>query len=277
MAGMGTYVVSDIHGCYSQLQQALELAGFCDTDQLYVLGDIIDRGPQIGECIEWLVRARANDKDSNVRFLMGNHEEMATWAFCGRWSRFDFDDINLAPWEINGGTKTIEQMRALDPTTVDAFQRIVERAPHAVTAAAGSASQAATPAAGENGERVLLCHAGIRPAEPEAEEGEWLIQSDEDLLWIGNEWYCAEEQPPFHVVSGHTPTFALASKRALPGCTDQAYTNGLEWRMMHWGRKHDIDCGCVYGGNLGLLRLDDWQEFYVPAEQTIGPDDDRLR
>ena len=27
--------------------------------------------------------------------------------------------------------------------------------------------------------------------------------------------------------------------------------------------KHDIDCGCVFGGAMGLLRLDDWQEFYA--------------
>ena len=248
---MSTYAISDIHGCFDELVTVLELADFGPDDELYVLGDVIDRGPQIDRCAEWLVRTGANSTDSNVHFLMGNHEEMATWTFVGAWSRFKFDEINLPPWEINGGTATIAQLQKLEPSVVNSFQRIVERAPKAATVQV-------------NGETMLLCHAGIRPAEPESEVGEWLIQSAEDLMWIGTEWYGAEEQPPFHVVSGHTPVIGLCHGFDLPGCPDEVRAEGAAGRMMHWGRKHDIDCGCVFGGNLGLLRLEDWQAFYVP-------------
>ena len=249
---MATYVVSDIHGCFGQFADVLEQAGFSPVagDELYVLGDVIDRGPQIDRCIEWLVDMRANAEGSAVHFIMGNHEEMATWAFEGAWSRFEFDAVNLPMWEINGGAATIGQMRRLDQATIDAFQRMVERAPKAAALRVG-------------GELMVLCHAGIRPAEPEAEEAEWLIQSEEDLMWIGLEWYGAEEQPPFHVVSGHKPVIGLCDFPTLPGCPDEMRKRGAEARMMHWGRKHDIDCGCVYGGKMGLLRLEDWQEFYA--------------
>lgn len=248
---MSVYAVSDIHGCYDQFMAVLDSAQFDPAnDQLYILGDIVDRGPQIGLCAQWLVDNKANAKDSPIRFLMGNHEEMASWSFSGAWSRFQFDPVNRPSWEINGGTATIQQLEQLEPATVDAFQRIVTHAPKAATL--------------RFDERlVLLCHAGIRPAEPEAEDGEWLIQSEEDLMWIGVEWYSAPEQPPFDVVSGHTPTIGLCGERELPGCPDEVRAAGAEGRMMHWGRKHDIDCGCVYGGNMGLLRLDDWQEFYA--------------
>lgn len=249
---MATYVVSDIHGCYDQFAEVLERAGFSpeEGDELYVLGDLLDRGPQIDRCVQWLVDANANSEGSHVHFIMGNHEEMATWAFVGAWSRFEFDKVNLPMWEINGGTETIEQLRRLDPSTVDAFQRLVTRAPKAATVRIG-------------GELILLCHAGIRPAEPESEEAEWLIQSEEDLMWIGLEWYGAEEQPPFHVVSGHKPVIGLCDYPSLPGCPDEVREGGAAGNMMHWGRKHDIDCGCVYGGKMGLLRLDDWREFYA--------------
>ena len=63
---MSTYVVSDIHGCFDELMAALELAGFSENDHLFVLGDLIDRGPQIGSCINWLVERNANDENSNV-------------------------------------------------------------------------------------------------------------------------------------------------------------------------------------------------------------------
>jgi hypothetical protein len=31
----------------------------------------------------------------------------------------------------------------------------------------------------------------------------------------------------------------------------------------HYLNRHDIDCGCAYGGRLCCLRLDDFEEFYV--------------
>ena len=247
---MSTYAVSDIHGCFDELMAALDLAGFGEDDHLFVLGDLIDRGPQIGSCVSWLVERNANDENSNVTFLMGNHEELASWAFADTWSSFRFNPLYLSSWERNGGNETICQMKELDPSIVDAFQTIVENAPRAVKLRSPEGP-------------ILLCHAGIRPAEPESEEAEWLIQSMEDLLWIGTEWYCAPEQAPFHVVSGHTPVFLLSSQPEIPNCPESVRAEGSSGRMMHWGHKHDIDCGCVYGLNMGVLRLNDWEAFYV--------------
>ncbi|MCR4590153.1 MAG: fructose-bisphosphatase class III [Lachnospiraceae bacterium] len=42
---MSTYVVSDIHGQYDMFLELLNKICFKDTDTLYVLGDILDRGP----------------------------------------------------------------------------------------------------------------------------------------------------------------------------------------------------------------------------------------
>ena len=38
------YVISDIHGCYTQFAELLNLIRFKDTDILYVLGEIVNRG-----------------------------------------------------------------------------------------------------------------------------------------------------------------------------------------------------------------------------------------
>ena len=114
---------------------------------------------------------------------MGNHEEMMMWAFEGEWHKFRFDEINRVLWERNGGNKTVKQLRRnVSADVVDAFQKIVEKAPKGVTLKHPKTN-----------ETVLLSHAGIRPAEPESEYGEWLIQAEEDLLWIGSEWYGAFE------------------------------------------------------------------------------------
>lgn len=40
------YVISDIHGCYKEYKELLEKIHFGETDELYVLGDVVDRGPE---------------------------------------------------------------------------------------------------------------------------------------------------------------------------------------------------------------------------------------
>ena len=39
------YAVSDIHGCYDKYIDLLNKINFSPDDTLYVLGDVIDRGP----------------------------------------------------------------------------------------------------------------------------------------------------------------------------------------------------------------------------------------
>jgi putative phosphoesterase len=56
-------IVSDIHGNYEALQALPE-----DYDELWVLGDLVNYGPQPGEVVEW-VRARA------TLVIRGNHDD----------------------------------------------------------------------------------------------------------------------------------------------------------------------------------------------------------
>ena len=39
------YAMSDIHGCFDKYRAMLSEIQFKSTDTLYVLGDVIDRGP----------------------------------------------------------------------------------------------------------------------------------------------------------------------------------------------------------------------------------------
>lgn len=65
-----TYVMSDIHGQFDSLMKMLEKIQFSDEDELYILGDVIDRGPKSMECIKWIM------EQDNVLALLGNHELM---------------------------------------------------------------------------------------------------------------------------------------------------------------------------------------------------------
>lgn len=39
-----TYVMSDLHGMYDKFIAMLEKIDFSDSDELFIIGDIIDRG-----------------------------------------------------------------------------------------------------------------------------------------------------------------------------------------------------------------------------------------
>ena len=65
------FVISDIHGCYDKYIHMLEKIDLRAEDTLYVLGDVLDRGPQGIKIIEDFARRQ------NVILLCGNHERTA--------------------------------------------------------------------------------------------------------------------------------------------------------------------------------------------------------
>ena len=73
---MKYYVVSDIHGYYSYLIKALEDAGFFDETEpcmLIVCGDLLDRGSEAKELIEFMLQLLEEGK---LIYILGNHEEL---------------------------------------------------------------------------------------------------------------------------------------------------------------------------------------------------------
>jgi serine/threonine protein phosphatase 1 len=64
------FAVGDIHGCYSELQTALHAVSFNEqTDRLFSVGDLVDRGEESERCLEWLAKPW-------YHAIRGNHEEM---------------------------------------------------------------------------------------------------------------------------------------------------------------------------------------------------------
>ena len=64
-----TYVMSDIHGMAELFKRMLEQIRFSDEDTLYILGDMIDRGPDPAGILDFAM------SHGNVIALKGNHED----------------------------------------------------------------------------------------------------------------------------------------------------------------------------------------------------------
>jgi len=67
---MATYAVGDIQGCFYSLQSLLEKIDFnSKTDELWLVGDIINRGQRSLETLDWCYKNR-----DNLKIVLGNHD-----------------------------------------------------------------------------------------------------------------------------------------------------------------------------------------------------------
>jgi Calcineurin-like phosphoesterase len=103
---MALYVLSDVHGYVGDLVRGLERAGFGDEDELWVLGDLLDRGPDGFGTVE-LVMKLQQEAPERVHVLMGNHEILAVGRYRFPGTRF------VDSWVLNGG-KPRDQRKLTD-------------------------------------------------------------------------------------------------------------------------------------------------------------------
>lgn len=81
------FAVGDIHGHFTRLQAALDAAGFDPAiDRLFSVGDLVDRGPECRQVLEWLDKPWFHP-------VRGNHDDYVC--------RFDTCDVEN--WVYNGG------------------------------------------------------------------------------------------------------------------------------------------------------------------------------
>ena len=100
---MSRFIVGDIHGSYDRLMAALDLCKFSDSDILYCTGDIGDRGPNVKECIDFLMSLGDRFKP-----VLGNHD---VWAY-----EYLTDTLNRHSrdiWGFNGGQVTMSALSTM--------------------------------------------------------------------------------------------------------------------------------------------------------------------
>lgn len=211
------YAIGDIHGQLEMLQTALlriEADGGPDARVVF-LGDYVDRGPNSRGVLDLLIEGQRAGR--NWVMVRGNHDRMM--------ARF-VQDCEVADSHLPvafswlhprlGGRETLASY-GVDVTDNDriiyAHQRAVEAVPPQHLDFLN-----ALPNYHQEGE-MLFVHAGIRPGLPLEQ------QSENDLIWIRNEFLIEAAPHPWLIVHGHTPV-------------DQAE---------HCGNRVNLDAGAGYG------------------------------
>jgi len=275
---MSTYAIGDLQGCYSELQDLLDKINFDETnDQLWFVGDLVNRGPNSLECLRFV-----KSLGTKAKTVLGNHDLhlLAVANKVRKPHRNDtFDEI----------------LNAEDSETLFNW---IKQQPLLVN---------------ESDLNFTMIHAGLPPqwtleqAKELAQETESLIQSNHFYDFIhnmyGNKpdiWHeklegddrhrfiinaftriryldknnkldMKEKSAPGEQVKSLLPWYQIKNRRTQ---TDKIIFG--HWSTVHLGyennfKRHNVyplDTGCLWGGELTAMRLEDEKMFSVPSKQA---------
>jgi len=95
---MRRFAVSDIHGCAKSFRALMGMINFSKKDELYILGDLIDRGPDSKGVVDYIWELE--EEGHQVFCIRGNHDQMLLDAQNDmEWHK---------TWKLNGGDKTMQ-------------------------------------------------------------------------------------------------------------------------------------------------------------------------
>lgn len=109
-----SFVIGDVHGCAATLRRLVDaILRPAPQDRIYLLGDLIDRGPDSRGVLDFIFELRG--RGLSVGSVRGNHEEMCLQA--------GDDQYYLELWAANGGLATLESFQADGPGDIPYLYR----------------------------------------------------------------------------------------------------------------------------------------------------------
>jgi serine/threonine protein phosphatase 1 len=240
------YAIGDVHGQFEKLLHAHRLVARDreevndDTAPVVHLGDYVDRGRNSRKVIEHLMQGQSNGEPWIA--LKGNHDRMMT-CYLENPSR---RDPRLRP-ELDWFHPRIGGLTALESYGVD-----ITLPPDELHRQARAAVPKEHRTYLENllayyriGE-LYFCHAGVRPGVPLQD------QTEDDLIWIRDEFHRSDADHGALIIHGHTPVFAVS----------------------HYGNRVDIDTGSAFGHDLSTVVIEGPDLFLLTdnGRRPIVPD-----
>lgn len=212
------FFVGDIHGCANTFgKMVTEEMELKKEDELYCVGDYIDRGPDSKGVIDFILELK--DNNYNIFTLRGNHEQMLLDAFNGG------DALLL--WKMNGGDTTlqsfgIDSLHEMDKRYKNFFQNTDFFI---------------------NADEFIAVHAGLNFEIPHP------LSDKESMLWIRDFPVDHDYLAGKLLIHGHTPMprkFILSQKIESPlnldaGCVYTGRSNMGSLVALDFDNKHIIE------------------------------------
>ncbi|MDW3648614.1 MAG: metallophosphoesterase family protein [Bacteroidia bacterium] len=223
---MRKIVISDIHGCLKSFKALLEHQVVLEKrDELYLLGDYIDRGPDSKGVIDHIIALK--EAGYKVHALKGNHEEMMAKAVRQN------DDTSM--WLYNGGHQSLESFGLRDPKEIpEKYLKFIDELDNFFEV-----------------DEYILVHAGLNftgnSSEEEGDDFLWRMHNPlsdlKSMMWI--RWWYEDINWSWLkdriIVHGHTPV-------DIDDIWDMV-------ELLSEDQVLDIDNGCFAKYNAGMGRL----------------------
>ncbi len=267
---MSTFVIGDIHGCFDALAVLLDQLPFKSRrDRLWLVGDLVNRGPDSLEVLRW---AHDTSQAMGERFaaVLGNHDIhlLARAAGIESEKRGDtLDEVLEAP----DSEVLLDWLRTLPLIHQDTVGKRDFGMVHAGLAPHWSWSEALDRAR-KLGRKLAHDHRLLSrraaPAEPTK-----ISELRDSLHYFTRVRMCdrrgrrvAYNGPPSGAPAGTTPWFdhpLLLEESERPTLI---FGHWAALGLHRGTREIGLDSGCVWGGALTALRLDDKSLFQVEVQ-----------
>lgn len=232
-----TYVIGDIHGEYEQLRTLLQKMDYNEKDELYILGDVVDRGKCPIKALQYLMTL------PNCHCLIGNHEVMALQ--CLRILKNEITEDFIKSLKEEDMQYLLDWMRNGARSTMDEFQKLSSEEQDEILDFLGEFESFAELSI--NGQDYVLVHAGLG-------NNFCYLTPIEEYPLVDLVWYRSDYEIPYFedkiVITGHTPTQHIPCN-PRPG-------------YIYKGHNHiAMDCcACSRRGRLAGICLETGEEFY---------------
>ena len=271
---MAHYAIGDIQGCHAELCELLSLVGFSvDTDRLWLVGDLVNRGPASLEVLRDVMAL-----GDAATAVLGNHDFHLLTVAAGhrRPHRGDTLDAILAAPDRDQLLHWLQHR----PLVVVEGEHMMVHAGLLPTW---------TPATA-----LMLSHeVEAMLAGPQAHEFLGVLYGDDPRQWrddltgydrlrvVVNACtrlrYCTaddamefeEKRGPAHTPAGFSAWFAQPTRRTAHVDVLCGHWSTLD--LMLAQNVQMLDSGCLWGGALTALRLEDRRVFQVPSRHPVKP------
>ncbi|MEH6627225.1 MAG: symmetrical bis(5'-nucleosyl)-tetraphosphatase [Motiliproteus sp.] len=265
---MATYAIGDIQGCLDELLKLLDKVQFSDQDQLWLTGDLVNRGPRSLDTLRFIQQL-----GPRAKVILGNHDlHLLAMAYTGsrKGSKDTLDDILNAP-DRDELLHWLRHQPLLYSDSVLKFTMVHAGIPPGwkLKHAKKYAREVERVLQGDNFTQYFAHMYGNQPDLWSPDLKDW-----DRLRCITNYFtrirFCDAEgrlelktkSSPFEPPTGYLPWYAhkkraMKKKRILFG-----HWASLEGKA-NTKNVYALDTGCVWGGTLTALRLEDLRLFSV--------------
>jgi bis(5'-nucleosyl)-tetraphosphatase (symmetrical) len=259
---MTSYAIGDVQGCYQPLEQLLKKIGFrADQDRLWFTGDLVNRGPQSLQVLRFV-----KSLGDNAITVLGNHDLhlLAIAAGHATVKKFDtFDDVLAAA----DGDELLSwlQQRPLMHHDAGLGFTLVHAGMHPQWSVSEALALAGEVESALRGDAANEFFAHMYSNEPVLWQD--TLSYRDRLRFITNVFtrmrYCLpdgslnlhEKGAPDKAHGGLIPWFKMPRKNPWPGTVVFGHWSTLD--IYHGDGVISLDTGCLWGGKLSALALDD--------------------